>query len=56
MLCLFTELSQAVRMQVEISSLSLDYSRYGPAAVVADDSHVVLLAVKARAPKLARAC
>ncbi len=40
-------------MEVEISSHSLDCSKYGPAAVVADDSHVVLLAVEARAPKWA---
>ena len=33
-------------MEVEISSHSLDCSRYGPAVVVGDDSHVVLLAGK----------
>ena len=43
MLCFVTELSQANRMEVEISSHSFDCSSYGPATVVADDSHVVLL-------------
>jgi len=45
----FTELSEAIRMEVEISRQSLDCSRYGPVAVVADNSHVVLLGVAARA-------
>lgn len=37
-------------MEVEISSYSLKGSGYGPAAVVTDDSHVVLLAVELLAP------
>jgi hypothetical protein len=50
----FTELREAIRMEVEISRQSLDCSRYGPVAVVADNSHVVLLGVAGCAPKRAR--
>ena len=42
---------EAIRMEVEISRQSLDCSRYGSVAVVADNSHVVLLVVAGRAPK-----
>ncbi len=47
----FIELGKAIRMEVEISRQSLDYSGYGMVAVVADNSHVVLLVVAGRAPK-----
>jgi len=37
-------------MEVEIASQPLDCSRYGSAAVVANDSHFVLLALEIRTP------
>ncbi|CAN5761626.1 hypothetical protein BH20ACI3_BH20ACI3_25180 [soil metagenome] len=42
-------------MEVEISSYSLNCSRYWSAAVVTDDSHVVLLVVEAHVPNSPRA-
>ena len=45
------ELRETIRMEVEISRKSLDCSRYGAVAVVADNSHVVLLVGAGRAPK-----
>ena len=50
----FSELSKAIRMEVKISRKSLDCSRYGAVAVVADNSHLVLLVVAGRTPKRAR--
>ena len=50
---LFIELSEAIRVEVEISRESLDCSRYWPIALVADNSHVVHLVVEGRAPKWA---
>ena len=47
----FIELRKAIRMEVKISRKSLDCSRYGAIAVVADDSHLVLLGVAGRASK-----
>jgi len=47
----FIELRETIRMEVEISRKSLDCSRYGPVAVVADNSHLVLLGVAGRASK-----
>jgi hypothetical protein len=41
-------------MEVEISGKSLDFSRYWPVALVADNSHVVHLDVEGRAPNWAR--
>ena len=50
----FDELTQTLRMEIEITSCSLDCSRYGVVAMIADDSHFFLLTVAARTWQAAR--